>query len=65
METAVIIAIVALTGTIINSIITFASKIRKSTCCNYEVFGCDTGINDIQLQLDSSGHLEDITIPRN
>lgn len=62
MNTAIIIAIISVVGTAINSAFLLMGKIKQSEC---GVVSCSQGNNDIQLALDSEGRLENIIIPQN
>jgi hypothetical protein len=64
IEIALLMSILALTGVALQTISTI---FNRSSCELSNCFKCQMGEgdNNIELNLDSSGHIEDITIPHN
>ena len=62
IETAVIIAIVSLIGSILSGTCQIISKIRSSSCT---ANGCSMTReqNNIEIEVNSEGHLERVSIP--
>jgi len=62
MEPSVIIAIIALTGSLFTGLFTLLRGISKSDCIGAS---CERASNNIQIDVDSDGVLESVTIPKN
>lgn len=63
METAIIISIISLIGSILSGSCQIISKIRSSSCTTE---GCSISRqqpNNIEIEVDSEGHLERVSIP--
>lgn len=62
MEPSVIIAIIALTGSLFTGVFTLLKGISKSECIGAS---CERASNNIQIDVDSHGVLETVIIPKN
>ena len=61
MNPSIIIAIIALTSSIFTGAFTLLKNVRKSECLGAS---CERVSNNIQLDIDSDGVLEAVTIPK-
>ena len=61
MNPSTIIAIIALTGSIFTGMFTVLKNVKKSECMGAS---CERVNNNIQIDVDSDGVLEGVTIPK-